>query len=317
MNNTQTNSSSNQADFSKSRVEYYLALFYCLIVGVIFAYHFFAAKEVMQTIGPLPLSAVRGIIGGFCLLIVFKKKWSYFNKEIFKKIFIVSFLGFFINQVFFMVGLTKTEAINAAIINNTIPIFTALMAIIFGLEVFNIRKISGIIIGFLLVIYLAIAKKGGGVGDINLGDIYIFINVISLSLSFIYVKKVINEQTPHELLSGGMILLGGIMISLLCLPEIPAAFMYTFKTPRTMWLMFFEVILSTAIVYWLNFKALKILDSSIMTVFIFLQPILTAGFEYLLLEKTPRMINIIIFLGIIFSGYLVVKHPKKSLTNRG
>ena len=73
MNNTQTNSSSNQADFSKSRVEYYLALFYCLIVGVIFAYHFFAAKEVMQTIGPLPLSAVRGIIGGFCLLIVFKK----------------------------------------------------------------------------------------------------------------------------------------------------------------------------------------------------------------------------------------------------
>ena len=88
-----------------------------------------------------------------------------------------------------MVGLTKTEAINAAIINNTIPIFTALMAIIFGLEVFNIRKISGIIIGFLLVIYLAIAKKGGGVGDINLGDIYIFINVISLSLSFIYVKK--------------------------------------------------------------------------------------------------------------------------------
>ena len=107
------------------------------------------------------------------------------------------------------------------------------------------------------------------------------------------------------------------MISLLCLPEIPAAFMYTFKTPRTMWLMFFEVILSTAIVYWLNFKALKILDSSIMTVFIFLQPILTAGFEYLLLEKTPRMINIIIFLGIIFSGYLVVKQPKKSLTNRG
>lgn len=314
MSNAQINNLGNESDASKAKVEYYLALFYCLVVGVIFAYHFFAAKEVMQTIGPLPLSAVRGIVGGLCLLIAFKSKWSFFNKEMFKKIFIVSFLGFFINQVFFMVGLTKTEAINAAIINNTIPIFTALMAIVFGLELFNFRKITGITIGFALVIYLAIAKKGGGVGSINLGDIYIFINVISLSLSFIYVKKVINKETPHELLSGGMILLGGVMISFLCLSEVPAAFMYTFNSPRTMWLMFFEVILSTAVVYWLNFKALQVLDSSIMTVFIFLQPILTAGFEYFLLDKSPSMTNVIIFMGIILSGYLVIKQPKKLVT---
>lgn len=295
----------------KSKVEYYLALFYCLVVGVIFAYHFFAAKEVMQTIGPLPLSAVRGIIGGLCLLLAFKSKWSFFNKDLLKKIFIVSFLGFFINQVFFMVGLTKTEAINAAIINNTIPIFTALMAIVFGLELFNVRKIIGILIGFALVIFLAFAKKGGGVGSINLGDIYIFINVISLSLSFIYVKKIINKDTPHELLSGGMIFLGGIMIALLCLKDVPEAFMYTFQSGRTLWLMFFEVILSTAVVYWLNFKALQTLDSSIMTVFIFLQPILTAMFEYFLLNKSPSVVNIVIFMGIILSGYLVVKKPKE------
>lgn len=294
----------------KNQFKYYLALVYCLIVGVIFAYHFFAAKEVMATIGPLPLSAVRGIIGGLFLLIIFNKKWKYFNKALLKKIFIVSFLGFFINQVFFMIGLTKTEAINAAIINNTIPIFTALMAIVFGLEAFNKRKITGILIGFALVIFLAVSKKGGGVGSINLGDIYIFINVISLSLSFIYVKKVINKETPHELLSGGMILMGGLMISLFCLPEVPSAFMYTFQSARTAWLMFFEVILSTAVVYWLNFKALEVLDSSIMTVFIYLQPILTAMFEYFILGKSPSMINSLIFLGIIFSGYLVVKKPK-------
>lgn len=301
-------------NIQKSKTEYYLALFYCLVVGIIFAYHFFAAKEVMRTIGPLPLSAVRGIVGGLCLLVAFKSKWPLFNRSLLKKILIVSFLGFFINQVFFMVGLTKTEAINAAIINNTIPIFTALMAIIFGLELFNVRKILGIFIGFALVIFLAITKKGGGVGNINLGDVYIFINVISLSLSFIYVKKIINKDTPHELLSGGMIFLGGIMIALLCLKEVPAAFMYTFESGRAAWLMFFEVIMSTAIVYWLNFKALQVLDSSIMTVFIFLQPILTAMFEFFLLDKSPSLVNALIFMGIIVSGYLVVTKPKNAIS---
>ena len=298
----------NMDEQKSNSVQYYLALGYCSIVAIIFAYHFFAAQEVMKSIGPLPLSAVRGIVGGLFLLGMFYKKIPLFKKSMIKDILIVAFLGFFINQVFFMVGLTKTQAINAAIINNTIPIFTSLMAIVFGLEVFSKRKISGITLGFILVLILAFSKKGGGGSfKLNLGDIFIFINVISLSLSFIYTKKILKKDTPHELLSAGMILVGGVMISVLCLTEIPAVIAYTFQSGRTAWLMFFEVILSTAIVYWLNFKTLKVLDSSIMTVFIFFQPILTAFFEYTLFGNLPELTQVFIFMGILFSGAMVIK----------
>ncbi|MGB0453948.1 MAG: DMT family transporter [Bacteriovoracaceae bacterium] len=293
-----------------TQIQYYLALFYCLVVGVIFAYHYFAAKEVMQSIGPLPLSAVRGIVGGLFLFALFHKKIKYFTFDLFKKVVVVAILGFFINQIFFMVGLTKTQPLNAAIINNTIPIFTSLMAIIFGLEAFRYRKIIGIFLGFALVILLAILGSSSGFTGINTGDLYIFFNVISLSISFVYVKKIINDKTPHEMISAGMIFLGGIMLSLICFKEIPAVFEYTFQSNWTLWLMFFEVILSTAVVYWLNFKALQTLDSSVMTIFIYLQPILAASFEYFLFGSTPKPINYIIFLGIIVSGYLVVKKDK-------
>lgn len=295
-------------DSKHSQSEYYLALFYCFLTGLIFAYHYFAAKEVMAVIHPTALAATRGVIGGGLLIAIFwKKVIRSFTWDLLKRVFIIAFLGFFINQLFFMKGLTMTMPINASIINNTIPIATSLMAIIIGLEKFGIRKMAGILLGFILIIIITFQKKGGNGLSVNLGDLYIFINVIAFSMSIVLSKKYISGDVPHEAISGGVIFIGGLGLLLFSFNKLGNVPEYTFRGAHELWLMFFEVVLSTSVVYWLNFKALKILSSSKTMVFIYLQPILTAILEYFYYGKIPNLTMGLIFIGILISGYLVLR----------
>lgn len=295
-------------DNKNHSTEYYLALFYQFLAGMIFAYHYFAAKEVMNEIDPIALAATRGVIGGGILILFFwKKVKACLNFELLKKLLLIAFLGFFVNQLFFMEGLTRTMPLNASIINNTIPVATSLMAMIIGLEKFGYRKTFGVLLGFILIIILTFEKKGGSSLSINTGDLFIFINVIAFSMSIVLSKKFISKDIPHEAISGGVIFLGGLGLTLFSLKHLAEVPTYTLKGGHQVWLMFFEVILSTSVVYWLNFKALKVLSSSKTMIFIYLQPIMAATLEYIFYSKTPDMHTIFIFMGILVSGFLVLK----------
>ena len=58
-------------------------------------------------------------------------------------------LGNVINQEMFIHGLARTTATNAVVIGSTIPVFTALAAIVVGREPVRLRRLLGIAIAFV------------------------------------------------------------------------------------------------------------------------------------------------------------------------
>jgi len=289
------------------------AFFLCILNAVIFSFHFFAAKDILKTVDPLNFAAVRGILGGFILLVVFRKKiFQHISVKNLKDVALIGFLGFCVNQVFFMYGLKISSPFNASIIMNTIPIVSTLMAILFALEIFTWRKISGILLGFGMIIIVAVQKKVT-VDSSHWGDILIFLNVVSFCFAMIIGKKIISKNLPPIVLSTGMIFLGGLMLFAVSFQHTGSFFEYTMASSRNFWIMFFEVVIATSLAYYINFKTLEILVPSQTMIFIYIQPPLTALIEFYFWGTTPKSIMIPVFIGIILSSFLVIKRSKKEI----
>lgn len=70
-------------------------------------------------------------------------------------------------------------------------------------------------------------------------------------------------------------------------------------------LVIFEIIVSTSIAYFINIWTLKKLTPTIVT-FFYLQPIVTSIGEFVFYNREPKLESILIFIGILFGGFLVL-----------
>jgi len=286
------------------------AIFLCTLVTTIFSFHYIVAKLILTAgVSQYSLSAWRGLLGGGILLIIYHKKISLkIIKENVFVLFMVAFLGFFINQILFMKGLSLTTPLYVAIISNTIPIITAIFAFVVGLERPNMKKIIGILITFSFVSYLIIEKQNGHTADgfFNLGNTLILLNVIAFSLAFIFGKKLLKKDFPYELLTGIMLFGGGIMMSLVAQERMSDIITYATANTLNFSYIIFEILISTSIVYLLNLKALQLMDITKVSFFIYLQPIITGIGDFIINGHKPGPELYFVFIGILIGAYLVV-----------
>lgn len=279
----------------------------CVIYNIIFCIHYYFAKIVMTSgVNPLTLSAVRGIIGGLFLLLIYRDFFKHLNLQIIAKIMVVAFFGFFLNQYFFLQGVKLTSPLNTSIIINTIPIVTTLFAIVFMVEKYHIKKIVGPLIGFIAVILLSGFNNNFSFGTGSLGDLYIFLNVIFYGLSVIIAKKMMHKELPYYVIPIGVLLFGGMMHLIAGYSHADTLISFATASTRNMMILAYQVIISTAIVYLLIFVTLKMLSPSKSMIFAYLQPIIIVLIDLVFLSKSPALIVLPIFMGIVISGYLVI-----------
>lgn len=284
------------------------ALFLCLIVATIFSFHYLIAKQILTAgVSPYALSSWRGIIGGGLLLIIFRKRIdASLIKENAKVLLAISFLGFFINQIFFMKGLTLTGPLATSILTNTIPIVTALIAFFFGLESMSKKKALGIIISFAFICFFVFSGNSDNITILNIGNTLIFLNVIAFCTAMILGKKLLTKNFPYELLTASMLLGGGLLMSLIARESMLDMVHYASRGKMELLNILFEIVVSTSIVYLLNIKALSILSATQVSVFIYLQPLITAASDFIFFGNAQRFENFVFFGGILFGAYLVI-----------
>ncbi len=182
-----------------------LAYIGCILVALIFSFHYLAAKKVMGAgVTPYALSSFRGIGGGALILLMFRNKFSLpALKTSFLPVALMGFLGFFLNQIFFMNGLKMSTALNGALISNTIPVVSFIFAFFSGIEKGGIRKAIGVGLSFLCVTYLVLHESSGSGGQnfFNMGNLLIFLNVIVFCAAFVMGKKVMNGDLSFEIIT--------------------------------------------------------------------------------------------------------------------
>jgi drug/metabolite transporter (DMT)-like permease len=284
-----------------------LSIFYSFLVSLLFVLHFYVAKGILKEVNPEILGGFRGFLGGIVILLFQYKNIDFKSQQKFLKDYLViAFFGFFISQILFLNGLKLSSPLNTSIIMNTIPLTTALIAMVFRIELFKWMKLFGVFLGFSMVTILALHSRGDQLDHNQTGDLYIFLSVICLCIATNISKILFKKGGDPTLNSGTMLLFGGLGLLIVGITDFIPMLEFTFSSKLNFSKVVFEVFFSTALTYYLSFQALKYLAPSQSMILIYTQPIIASTIDYFVYEKNIDLMILFIFIGILISGYIVM-----------
>ena len=256
-------------------------------------------------LSPNSLTLLRVIAG----IILFSFFHAFFIKEKIDRRDLPRFVlcaitGVVINQLMFNGGLKLTSHIHAALIATTIPVATLVAGYFILKEKITHKKLIGIALGIAGVVILTlygkkfVYEKGG-----LLGDVMIFINACSFGTFFVLVKTLMHKYHPVTV-TKWIFSIGFFFV-------LPFGFHELINTPMNgftlhIWMAIgYVLICTTFLAYLLNTSALKLVDASIVSIYVYLQPVIATVIALLLGKDELTMVKLAAGL-MIFSGVFLV-----------
>lgn len=290
----------------------HLALF---TVAMIYGANYTIAKIVLdgEHIQPLGFILLRVIVGTFlfwCFHVLMVRERL--RRKDMGKVILCSVFGVAINQMFFFSGLKWTTPINASLIMTTTPILVLIVsAMLIGERITN-RKILGITLGATgAILLISYGEKIAFGGQRLIGDLLILINASAYGIYLVLVKSLMEKYHPVTVITW--------VFTFGCLFVFPFGIQDLFEVnwdtfDNTIWLAVIYVLLGTTfLAYLLNAYALKLANASLVSVYIYLQPMLASliailsGKDHINAPKLSAAI--LIFVGV----YLVSIQKRKPL----
>ena len=287
----------------------HLALF---TVNVIYGLNFVIAKDVMpQYIQPAGFIFIR-VLGAnilFWLIHTFYPSVSIDRKDWWR--FIAGgFFGVAANQLLFFMGLNLSTPINASVIMVTTPIVVLMIGILLANEKLTWLKSIGIVLGAFGALRLILQDqfKFDFTSATSVGNLYVMMNAFSYAIYMIIAKPLMKKYPPLMVIKW-MFFFGMIFVIPFGWNEFTAINWNSFPT---------DIILKTAyiilgvtfITYLFNIYALKHLNPSIVSIYIYVQPAIASmhaiiagkdGLDWLLVNSC-----LLIFCGV----FLVSRNSK-------
>lgn len=284
---------------------------------VIYALNYSIAKDLMPDyISPFGLVTMR--IGGACLLfwlLSFVLKPEKVEKADLKKLAILALFGVFINQVFFIWGLSLTTPINSAIIMVSNPIAVMLFTFFVLKEKITALKITGIGFGAIGALTLLLFKANGSFAigsDTIAGDLMTLVNSLSWAVFVVMAKPYMQKYQTTTVMK--WVFSFGVL------------YMFPWGMPELLkvdWLhlpihavsaIIFVVVATTFLAYLLNMYALKTLSTSVVSMYIYLQPFLATLIAVAWGKDVLSPIKVISAAFIITGVYLAGRKEKQGLS---
>ncbi|MBI3518711.1 MAG: DMT family transporter [Bacteroidetes bacterium] len=277
----------------------HIALF---IAQVIYALNYSIAKDLMPNhISPIGLVMMR-VMGAFILfwLVSFFSRSEKIEKEDLKKMMLLAVFGVAVNQIFFIWGLSLTKPINSAIIMVSNPIAVMVFTIIVFKEKITALKLTGLSFGVIGALTLLLFKAHGSFAigsETIIGDLMTLINSLSWAVFVVMVKPYMQKYQTVTVMKW-IFLFGFIYVSPFGIPALLDV-KWLSLTPHIIFAMAFVVIATTFLAYLLNTYALKALSSSVVSMYIYLQPFLATAIAIWLGKDEITLLKVI-------SGFLII-----------
>jgi drug/metabolite transporter (DMT)-like permease len=208
----------------------------------------------------------------------------------------LSVLGVVLNQTLFLVGLHLTNAFTAALLGATIPVFAAALAVAFRIERPSLRTAAGLALAVSGVLWLT------GVGAIDRGAIAIALNCLSYALYIVLSKRVIERVRALVVVTWLFTWGALIMAPLGAIPLVTG--MATWSARGWAFVVFF-IAFPTIVAYLANAWALGRSGPTLVTVYIYLQPIMAAVLQFIQLGE-PVSRRALVATVLILAGVGVV-----------
>jgi len=279
--------------------------------NIIYGLTYTIAKDVMpEYISPFGFIFCR-IAGA---LILFWTFFSFNYEKIEKKdLLLLAICGFFgvaANQLMFFYGLSLTTPINAGIIMTSNPILVLIASAVILKNKITLSKIGGIALGIIGALLLLLFKNNFSFGSETLiGDLFIFLNAMSYGIYLVIAVPLMRKYKAITVITW-VFTFGFIYALPFGIHQFLQIDWRNFTA--TIWFEFgFVIIFTTFLAYLLNIYGLKKLNPSTVSTYIYLQPLIAAGFAIWAGKDSLDWIKIIAAI-LIFTGVYFVSKSKSS-----
>ena len=285
--------------------------FALFIANLIYAANYIITKEVIpEYVGAIGMVSIRVAFAAivFTTLHFFLVKEGIKSLKDILRLAVCALFGVAINQMLFFKGLSITNPINPAIIMTTTPILVLVASYFILKEPINKYKVFGVALGIIGAVSLIIISSSAAFeikGSNAFGDLLVFINAISYGFYLVLVKPLMNRYHPLTIMRW-VFCFGIIWVLPFGSSELVVVDWYAI--PEMIYLaMLYIVLFVTVGAYFLNIWSLDKLSPTIVSFYIYLQPILASLIAIILgkdsLNSPMILCSIMIFVGV----YLVSK----------
>jgi len=223
--------------------------------------------------------------------------------------------GIAINQLMFFKGLNYTVPINAAVIMTSTPILVLIIAAIILKERITAMKTGGIILGLIgTLLILVVGKKLSFSSTTFIGDLMVWINASSYGIYLVIVSPLMRKYHPITIIKW-IFLFGLIMVAPFGYQELRLV-EFSLMPSEILWAVAYVLIGLSFFAYLFNIVALKYVSPSVVSTYIYLQPILAAGFAIAWGKDSLDWIKVVSAVLICTGVYLVSKKPKAQLAGK-
>jgi drug/metabolite transporter (DMT)-like permease len=283
----------------------YLAHLFLIIESLLYAGSYIVANDASAFINPFELTLIRAIfaavIFGTVQFIVVREKVD--TKDLLLMA-ACSLFGITINNVLFFKGLSITTPVNASLLTLTAPLFLILFAIVVRGEI-EVGKLAGVFVASVGGVFLIWGNTGliSGVENPVLGNMMVGAAAGSYAIYLLLIRPLLLKYHPLTILRW---LFSFSIIFLFPVWGWGITEIKWDEFSSNVWIALgFILICITFITFLLNTFALKVLDASIVSTYIYTTPLFTA-FIGIILEGEQSSFNLLISgILILYGGYLV------------
>lgn len=271
-----------------------------IVVQILFATLPVAIKLALRDLSSPSLALLRVSGAALCFLILHlvTRPERVASAADYGRLFLYALFGVILNQLLYITALTLTTATAAQTLITAGPALTLLAAISLRRERGSGGKWAGIALACLGALLLVGAEVGGGAG---LGNLLVLLNVASFSVYLVISRDLLERYDPLTVITWTF-LFGAVGVA-------PVAALTGMEglggTSSLTWAALAWIILVPTVGgYYLNVWALKRVESSVVAVFVYLQPMVTALLAAPVLGETVP-VRLIPAALLIFAGVAV------------
>jgi drug/metabolite transporter (DMT)-like permease len=281
-----------------------------IAVQIFFATWPIVGKLALRTVPAVALVGLR--VAGATVVLVLLARLSgnlrLIERRDWPLLIVSSALGLILNQWLFVKGLSLTTAINATLLSTSIPVSTLLVGMFLGTDRTTWRRMLGIGLAAVGVVYLIGPTRGDFSTATRVGDLLIVANSLCYGAYIAVSKDLVRRYNALTVITW-IFIVGSVV-------TIPPALVSLSRTELShislnVWLeVAYIILLPTAITYYLNAWALSRVPPSTVAVYIYLQPLIAFVVAPIVLGETLGAHALISSL-LIFAGVFIVTRSRR------
>lgn len=288
-------------------------LLFCLFtVGIVWGTTYFGIRVAVETIPPWYITSIRQGIAAIIVLFIllYKKQLAWIGWENFKMQFIPAVLMIVLANGFTTIAEQTLPSGLTSIMSALSPVVIFIGSILFGLQKPSIKGFTGVILGFLGVVF--IFKDGlGAILDPNYktGVLFLSIAILAWSSGTIYAKKHIHKSNNIALNLFYQFSIAAIIQFILAIIFSPNANTSEWSI-RSILAMLYLAVFGSVLAFFCYLYALKRVTAVQVSILNYINTIIAVFLGWLFLDEVITS-DFIIATVLIIAGVFIINYKKK------